>query len=259
MKVTYTTPNGYTYGLFEQMLKQTHLLVAGATGSGKSVLCNGLITTLLYRLPLDVEGGCHLILIDPKGNELNQYKNLPHTIGYAVEQDDILRLLQYASDLMRRRYKIMSEQGKKIYSGSRVVILIEELADLMTTNRRAYQPLIQHICQMGRAANMMVIAQTQCPIVKVIPTEIKCNFTGIVALRTRNAQDSRNIIGEKGAEDLPEYGQCLYYCPAFLNTTYRFNVPYVTDEEQMALVRFWERQVIQQRQGLFGRLFRRNR
>ena len=253
-KYKFVTPSGTIKGLFANMLDQTHLLVAGTTGSGKSVLCNGLITTGLYSLPFDRPGGIQFILIDPKGTELIQYRNLPHTIGYAVHQDEILDTLNRAVDIMMKRYKEMSKQGKKTYSGSKIIILIEELADLMTTNRRAYQPIIQRICQLGRAANMMLIVQTQTPIVKVIPTEIKVNFISTVALRTRNAQDSRNIIGVSGAELLPRYGECLYYTPELANV-YQYSVPYITDDEQKRIINHWERQY--KKRGLLRRIFGR--
>lgn len=241
MKYTFTTPEGTQKGLFVDMLKQTHLLVAGASGSGKSVLCNGLITTALYNPPFDAEGGVQLILIDPKGNELIQYRNLPHTIGYAVHQEDILILLNRTVDIMMERYREMSEKGLRKYKGSKIIVLIEELADLMTTNRRAFQPLIQRIGQLGRASNIMLIMQTQCPLVKVIPTEIKVNIDGIVALRTRNAQDSRNIIGVTGAEKFPRYGECLYYTPD-LGNVYQYSVPYIKEDEQMRIVNHWMEQ-----------------
>lgn len=259
MAYTFTTPSGTIKGLFADMLKQTHLLVAGASGSGKSVLCNGLVTTALYNLPFDIEGGVQLVLIDPKGTELIQYRNLPHTIGYAVHQEEILALLNRTVDIMMYRYNKMSAQGKKKYSGSKIIVLIEELADLMTTNRRAYQPIIQRICQLGRAANIMLIVQTQTPIVKVIPTEIKVNFDSTVALRTRNAQDSRNIIGVKGAESLPRYGECLYYTPELANV-YQFTVPYITDDEQQRIIAHWMNQYRKpKKESWLRKIFRRNR
>lgn len=250
----FTTPSGTIKGLFAHMMKQTHLLVAGASGSGKSVLVNGLIITGLYELPFDMEGGVQFLLIDPKRVELAPYKNLPHVLGYASEPDEMVGLLQKAIALVEHRYKVMVEQGVLNYNGSDVYVVIEELADLMTTNRRAVQPLIQRLCQLARACRVHVIAVTQCPLVKVIPTEIKVNFDGIVALRTRSAQDSRNIIGVTGAELFPRYGQCLYYSPDFLKA-YQYEVPYITDEEKHEMIEFWERQY--KPRGFFKRLFGR--
>ena len=256
MKVTYTTPNGYTHGLFEDMMKQTHLLVAGASGSGKSVLVNGLIATGLYRLPIDRAGGCQFILLDPKRVELAPYRNLPHTIGYASEPDKMIALLQYAVQITEWRYIQMEERGLLKYDGSDIYVIIEELADLMTTNRRAVQPLIQRLCQIARAARVHCICVTQCPLVKVIPTEIKVNFDGIVALRTRTAQDSRNIIGVNGAERLPRYGECLYYTPDLMNV-YRYNVPFVNGADKKVLIDWWMAQLPKPKK-IFN-IFRRNR
>ena len=244
---TYRTPEGNVYGLFADMLKQTHLLVAGAAGSGKSVLVNGLITTGLYEAPFDIAGGVQFFLIDPKRVELAPYKNLPHCLGYASEPDDMICLLQRAVKLTEDRYRIMEQQGLLKYNGSDVYVILEELADLMTTNRRAVQPLIQRLCQIARAARVHVVAVTQCPLVKVIPTEIKVNFDGIVALRTRSAQDSRNIIGVNGAELLPRYGQCLYYTPDLMKV-YQYSVPYVTDNEKKDLIAFWMNQEVKTEQ-----------
>ena len=252
-RITYTKPSGIAKGLFCDMMKQTHLLVAGASGSGKSVLVNGLITTGLYESPFDEPGGVQFILIDPKRVELAPYKKLPHVIEYASEPSAMIEALKKAVEITERRYREMERDGLLRYNGSDIYVIIEELADLMTTNRRAVQPMIQRLCQIARAARVHVVAVTQCPLVKVIPTEIKVNFDGIVALRTRSAQDSRNIIGIKGAELLPRYGECLYYTPD-LTRVYQYSVPYVTDDEKKRLIEHWERQT---RKSLFRKIFRR--
>jgi len=252
-KVKYTTPGGTVKGLYHHMLKQTHLLIGGTTGSGKSVLINGLITTGLHYLPTDEPNGVQFIFIDPKRVELLPYKKVPHCIGYASEPEEMVGMLRSAMDLIDKRYRKMAKRGLLQYDGSKVYVIIDELADLMTTNRRAVQPLIQRISQVGRAAGVILITATQCPLVKVIPTEIKVNYNGIVALRTRNAQDSRNIIGQTGAELLPMYGECLYYSPEF-GRVFQYSVPYVTPEEKMLLIRYWEKQV-----PLLKRLFGKRR
>ena len=258
MKRRYTAPTGFSYDLYEDMTKQTHLLVAGATGSGKSVVINGIITSLLLRLP----SKAGLILIDPKRTELSPYKNLPHCLRYASEPADMLDTLQFAVAIVERRYKQMEIQGLRTYKGSDVYVIIEELADLMTTCRKVVQPLIQRLCQIARAARVHVIAVTQCPLVTVIPTQIKVNFDGIIALRTRSAQDSRNIIGATGAEKLPRYGECLYYTPSRTEIEH-YRVPFVTEYEQQEMIQWWVRQYQAQKEtqnktrngGLLRRLF----
>ena len=130
MSVTYTSPSGAIYPIFEDMLKQTHLLVAGASGSGKSVLVNGIISTALYKFPDEIQ----FILIDPKRVELSQFKNLPHTIGYYSEPENMTQGLENSIKLIENRYNEMQQQGVKTYTGGHVYIIIDELADLMTTN-----------------------------------------------------------------------------------------------------------------------------
>lgn len=242
MEHTYTTPEGSTSRLFMDMLKQSHLLIAGASGSGKSVLVNGLICTMLYDLPFNQAGEKQFILIDPKRTELSPYKDMPHCLRYASEPEDMLDALHYAVGITEQRYREMEYYGWRTYNGGDIYVIIEELADLMTTQRRAVQPLIQRLCQIARAAKIHLIAVTQCPLVQVIPTPIKVNFDGIVALRTRCAQDSRNIIGVSGAEELPRYGECLYLTPDKMDVE-KWCVPFVTEEEQRRIINWWKNQV----------------
>lgn len=229
------TPAGKVYALFEDMTTQPHLLVAGATGSGKSVVVNGIITTLLYRGPREAQ----FILIDPKRVELSPYKKLPHTIRYASEPEDMISALQYAMDITETRYRTMQKRKERKYSGGDVYVIIDEFADLMTTNRRNVAPLIQRLAQIGRAAKVHIILCTQTPIAKVIPTEIKCNFDSRVGLRTRSAQDSRNILGKTGLETLPLYGQGVYMTP---KGDILYNIPYVDETEQNRLIKWWMKQ-----------------
>lgn len=235
MKRVWTTPAGEYFSLYKDMLKQPHLLIAGATGSGKSVVINGLIYTALYDSPADVQ----FILIDPKRVELVDYKPLPHTLQYASEPGDMVQALEKAMEITETRYKAMQAQHVKKYGGGAVYVVIDELADLMTTDRRHVQPLLQRLCQIGRAANVHVIAATQCPLATVIPTPIKVNFDSRVALRTRNAQDSRNILGVKGCELLPRYGQGYYMTPDGLTL---YNIPMQAPDDIAALVTYWKRQ-----------------
>lgn len=231
----FTTPKGTIYNLFADMANQKHLLVAGATGSGKSVIVNGIITTLLYRFPH--EAG--LILIDPKRVELSPYRNLPHTVKYASEPADMVDALQLAMNICDSRYREMQKRGERLYHGGDIYVIIDEWADLMTTNRRVVAPLIQRLAQIGRASKVHVVLCTQTPIAKIIPTEIKCNFDSRVGLRTRSAQDSRNIIGYTGLEGLPEYGQGIYMTSKGDSL---YNIPYVDDREQNRLISWWLKQ-----------------
>lgn len=238
--VNYYTPTGPYYELFANMLDQPHLLVAGATGSGKSVVINGLIATLLYRQPKDRQGGAQFILIDPKRVELSAYKRLPHTLKYASEPDTMLSALRYAMELADSRFKVMENRREKKYTGGDIYVVIDEFADLMTTQGKAVVPLVQRLAQLGRAARVHIILATQTPISEILPTKIKCNFDARVGLRTRSDQDSRNIIGKSGLETLPRYGKGYYMCPEEESL---YNIPMVSDEKINSLVRWWQDQM----------------
>ncbi len=243
----YTTPGGRYYTLYKDMSRQTHLLIAGATGSGKSVVINGIISTLLHRFPGDCEDGVGLILIDPKRVELARYKGLPHVIRYASEPSEMLSALNYAMQLTEYRYKQMQKRRQLKYSGGDVYVIIDEFADLMTTQGKTIKPLIQRLAQIGRAAKVHILLATQTPIAKIIPTEIKCNFDSRVGLRTRSAQDSRNILGYAGLEALPRYGQGIYMTPEGDDL---WEIPMVDEAEIDRLLRHWSKQG-----GLLRRLF----
>ena len=232
MKKTYITPEGQVYTLYSNMLDQPHLLIAGATGSGKSVVINGIIYTALFNSPVINQ----FILIDPKRVELIQYKELPHTLYYSSEPDTMIYALEYAIELTENRYKIMQQQNNRKYQGSNIYIVIDELADLMTTNKKQVQPLIQRLAQIGRAAKIHIIAATQCPLSAVIPTPIKVNFDSRVGLRTRSKQDSRNILEMSGAELLPRFGQGYYMTP---EKTTLYNIPMYSDQEIEDICNYW--------------------
>ena len=215
--------------LYEELLNQTHLLIAGATGSGKSVVINGMIATALKNRPNDVQ----FILIDPKRVELIDYKGLPQTIKYASEPDAMVDALQYAMCLCDTRYEAMQHARIKKWFGSHVYVVIDELADLMTTDKKRVMPLIQRLCQVGRAAGISVLAATQCPLASVIPTPIKVNFDSKVALRTVTAQHSRNIMDATGCEKLPRYGKAYFVRPEGTDIV---NVPMFNEAEIKAII-----------------------
>ncbi len=233
---TYNTPSGERFKLYADMLRQPHLLIAGATGSGKSVVINALVYTALYQMPGDGAGAASFILIDPKRVELAQYKELPHVLRYASEPDTMREALRYAMRLCESRYVSMQRNGLRKYPGGDVYIIIDEFADLMTTQKKAVMPLVQRLAQIGRAARVHIILATQTPIAKVLPTEIKCNFDARVALRTRSAQDSRNITGINGCEALPRFGYGYYMTPDHEGTV---QLPMYSDADLAARVRWW--------------------
>ena len=235
--ITWKTPAGNAQNLYINALLQTHLLIGGTTGSGKSVLVNGLIYTALFRAP----SAAQFILIDPKRVELVEYKPLPHVLRYASEPDTMTAALDLAMNTTELRFTVMQSEGAKKWRGGDLYVIIDELADLMTTNRKTVQPLLQRLCQIGRAARVHVVACTQTPISAVIPTQIKVNFDSRFILRTRTAQDSRNLMDRTGAELLPRYGQAYYSTPEYIPPAL-VTVPMIPDNEISARVSWWMNQ-----------------
>ena len=183
--------------LLDEMLTSPHLLIAGMTGSGKSVLLNQLISCM--------NGG--LILIDLKKVELIDHK--PHALAYADSSREAVRILNEVLDGIERRYEIMQQKHIKLWRGSDIWVIIDELADLMVTCRKQVEPLLTRIGQIGRAAKVHLVMATQQPSAKIIPTSIKLNCERI-ALRCMTATQSRQIIEQSGAELLPRVGWCIW-------------------------------------------------
>lgn len=230
------TPGGVCPLVYADMTKQAHLLIAGKTGAGKSVVINGIIYSLLIdKFPSE----CGLILIDPKRVELAQWRNTPHCIAYASEPGEPAKALQIALDITENRYRQMQRDGIRKYQGGAVYVIIDELADLMTVARREVLPLLQRLCQIGRAANVHVIAATQCPLTKVIPTEVKVNFDSVIGLKTVTAQHSRNIIEQTGCETLPAYGYGYYRTPT--NGMILTRLPMVPESDLDRISNHWSR------------------
>ena len=232
MQKIWTTPAGEYSRLYADMLEQPHLLIAGATGSGKSVIINGMIYAAMYDSP----AVNRFILIDVKRVELSDYKRLPHTIAYADDVKSAINALNLALMHTEARYKDMQRRKLRMYDGAHIYVIIDELADLMTTAKRQAMPLIQRLCQIGRAARVHVVAATQCPLAAVIPTPIKVNFDARVGLRTRSAQDSRNILGMTGCECLPRYGLGYYMRPEGID---KYKIPMVADADRLRMVDYW--------------------
>lgn len=201
MPKAYRTPAGTIYEPFRQLADRPHLLIAGATGSGKSVALNGIIHTLLMT---ESPFNCQFVLIDPKKVELAQYASLPHTARYASEHPEIVQALQWSVEETDRRFSVMQKQQVKEYEGPHMYVVIDELADLMVSIKKETLPLLQRLAQIGRAARVHLIACSQNVLAVTIPTVLKCNFSSILGLRTVNAQQSRFLISTTGCEMLPD-------------------------------------------------------
>ena len=237
--ITYRTPGGSVWALYENMLEEEHLLIAGAPGAGKSVMLNNLVTTLLTKGP----GTAQLILIDPKQTELQEYRNLPHTLYYGNDRDGITAALHVAVNTIDKRLSDMAQRGLKKWDGARVYVVIDELLDIMTdpAMKKACYPMLQKIAALGRAPGCTLIACTQCPISAVLPTPFKACFPNRVALRTATAQDSRNICQQAGAERFPSpriagEALCYYRHGADIDL---YKVPVYDQSRHDYLVNYW--------------------
>ena len=231
------TPAGEYFTLYRDMLEQPHLLIAGATGSGKSVVINALIYTALYRSP----NGAQFILIDPKRVELAAYKDLPHTITHAAGYNPAawITALTAAVQIMDERYTQMERQHRKMYDGGDLYVIIDEWANVYKSGGGLTYSAVLRLTSEGRAARVHVIMATQVPKATIIPTEIRENFAARLCLRTANAVQSRVIMEQNGCEQLPRYGQGYYMTPEGLTL---YKLPMIDPAELDTRVAWWERQ-----------------
>jgi len=257
-----------------------HLLVAGTTGSGKSVGLNCILLSLLYRL---TPAQCRLILVDPKVLELKSYDDIPHLLSPVVtEPAKAVRALKWAVEEMERRYRMMSEisvrnlagfnekvrtaaakgkplgrriqigfdpdTGEEIYEDRQldyevlpqIVLIVDELADLMVTVGKEIEVLIQRLAQKSRAAGIHLIMATQRPSVDVITGVIKANLPTRISFAVTSRIDSRTILGEQGAEQLLGKGDMLYKPSS--DPIRRVHGPFVSDVEVERIADYWRTQ-----------------
>ncbi len=257
-----------------------HLLVAGTTGSGKSVGLNCMILSLLYRMTPDQ---CRLIMIDPKMLELSTYDDIPHLLSPVVtEPAKAVRALKWAVEQMEERYRMMSSLsvrnlanfnekvraakakgtplGRKVQVGydpmtgqpeyaeesleyepmPQIVVVVDELADLMMTAGKEVEFLIQRLAQKARAAGIHLIMATQRPSVDVITGVIKANLPTRISFHVTSKIDSRTILGEQGAEQLLGKGDMLYMAGGRGVT--RIHGPFVSDDEVRRVADHWREQ-----------------
>ncbi len=262
------------------LAKMPHLLVAGTTGSGKSVGLNTMILSLLYRMALEQ---CRLIMIDPKMLELSVYDGIPHLLAPVVtDPKKAVVALKWAVREMEERYRKMSkmgvrgveafndrvrkakdkgevlkrtvqtgfdrETGKPIYEDETlefdtmpyIVVVVDEVADLMMISGKEIEGAVQRLAQMARAAGIHLIAATQRPSVDVITGTIKANFPTRISFQVTSKIDSRTILGEQGAEQLLGQGDMLYMAAG--GRIRRVHGPFVSDHEVEDVVRFLKSQ-----------------
>ena len=213
-----------------------HLLIAGTTGSGKSVCINTIILSLLYRHPPEK---CKFILIDPKMLELSTYEGIPHLLCPVItEAKRAASVLGWVVKEMESRYRLMTRVGVRNIDGYNekhkvsmpyIVVIVDEMSDLMLVASKEIENYIQKLSQMARAAGIHIIMATQRPSVDVITGTIKANFPTRISFQVTSKIDSRTILGEQGAEQLLGKGDMLYMSSA--NRIVRIHAPYVSENE----------------------------
>ena len=213
-----------------------HLLIAGTTGSGKSVCINTIILSLLYKYTPEK---CNLILIDPKMLELSAYEGIPHLLCPVItEAKKATAALGWAVKEMESRYKLMTSVGVKNIDGYNskhkkhmpyIVVIVDEMSDLMLIAGKEIENYIQRLSQMARAAGIHIIMATQRPSVDVITGTIKANFPTRISFQVSSKIDSRTILGEQGAEQLLGKGDMLFMSSA--NRIIRIHAPFVSESE----------------------------
>lgn len=230
------------------LAKMPHLLIAGATGTGKSVAINSLFISLLYRnTPQDVK----FIVIDPKRVELNLYNGIPHLLTPVItDHEKAVNSLKWAVAEMDRRYKLLAEAGKRNileYNESTelsmpyIVILVDELADLMAVAQADVEAAIVRLAQMARAVGIHLVVATQRPSVDIITGLIKANITSRIAFAVASQVDSRTILDSSGAEKLLGNGDMLYTSAEF-NKPKRVQGAYINEKEVKKVVDFFKQQ-----------------
>ncbi len=218
------------------LFSMPHLLIAGTTGSGKSVCINTIILSLLYRHTPDK---CKFILIDPKMLELSTYEGIPHLLCPVItEAKKAASVLGWVVKEMESRYRLMTKDGVRNIDGYNakhklpmpyIVVVVDEMSDLMLVAGKEIENYIQKLSQMARAAGIHIIMATQRPSVDVITGTIKANFPTRISFQVTSKIDSRTILGEQGAEQLLGKGDMLYMSSA--NRIVRIHAPFVSDNE----------------------------
>ena len=213
-----------------------HLLIAGTTGSGKSVCINTIILSLIFKHNPDK---CKFILIDPKMLELSTYEGIPHLLCPVItEPKKATSVLGWVVKEMENRYKLMTREGVRNIDGYNskhkqpmpyIVVIVDEMSDLMLVAGKEIESYIQKLSQMARASGIHIIMATQRPSVDVITGTIKANFPTRISFQVSSKIDSRTILGEQGAEQLLGKGDMLYMSSA--NRIVRIHAPFVSDQE----------------------------
>ena len=235
--------------IFVNLSRMPHFLIAGSTGSGKSIAIHSLILSMLYKNSPEI---LRFILIDPKRVELSIYEGIPHLLTPVItEGKKAIAALRFAIHEMERRYEVLLKAGKRDIAGHNaerrndpmpyLVIIIDELADLMSAYGREIEGSIVRLAQMARATGIHLVVSTQRPSVEVITGLIKANISSRMALQVASQVDSRTILDMAGAESLLGGGDMLYLS-AEMSKPRRIQGTYVGEEEVKSVVEFIRRE-----------------
>jgi len=236
----YTMPDGTFCPHLLELIKNNHTLIAGTTGAGKSVLENEILKAFLLSYFPCGSDGANLVLIDPKKVELRQYKDIPHCIRYADNIPDIVQTLYDLRETVNNRLEYMQARGLRQYDGIPIYVFVDEIVDLFTSaEKKEILRLMTDIISISRATSIYWVILTQAPSRHILKPEIVLNMITCVALRCKDAIESRQIIGEKGAEDLPEHGVAIVR--RGLNR-YQIFIPMSPEEERNEIIKAWTAQ-----------------
>jgi len=223
------------------LAKLPHMIVSGATGSGKSVLVNSIITSIIFgKAPSQAK----LVLIDPKMTEFHQFSGVPHLFHPIItETQEAISTLEKLCILMDQRYAELSKMGKRDIEGtnySRIVVVIDELADLMDTSKSRVEEYITRLAQKARAAGIHIIVATQQPNAQVLTKRIRGNIPCKIALKCASHIDSRISLGYNGAEKLLGRGDSLLVDPADPGEFRRFQSAWISQDDIRRVVHHWQ-------------------
>jgi len=219
------------YDFYSNLANSGHVLVAGKTGSGKSVILNGFIITAIAQ-------EAQLMLLDPKGGvEFGIYRDCANVIGYAGDIEEFAEPLKKAIAIMDERFARMTAKKQRKSTDKPVYVVIDEYADMMSEKKKELQPLLLKLARKGRSANVRLILATQTPYKSIITGDIKANMQALVALKVLSKSYSRLIIDEPGAENL-HVGEALVRTDKD-DEPHKERVPMYSDEilEKVALLR----------------------
>lgn len=216
-----------------------HVLIGGTTGGGKSVLLNGMITSLLFK---HTPQTLNFVMIDPKKVELSIYEGIPHLLKPIITDPfKAVDTLGYLCNLMERRYDLMAKRRAKTAEEiglPSIVVIIDEFSDLMIVSKKAVEAGIVRIAQLGRAARIHLLISTQQPTVNVITSLIKANIACRIALKTATVNNSMVVLDHKGAEKLTGKGDALLKLPGEVNLI-RFQAPMIETADILPTVKYW--------------------